>query len=106
MVPKDPERSDFHAAYNKLLFSLFPMDDPYLIAPLWKPDAYPAPYFRFEITHDFKPILLLELKEPGDLKYSSKRQEGIRQVQDRLRNLARQYYLVCFRTMLTTSGLY
>ena len=43
------------------------MDALYMIAPLWKPDAYPAPYFRFEITHDFKPILLLELKEPGDL---------------------------------------
>ena len=93
MVPKDPKRSDFHAPYNRLLFSLFPVDALYMIAPLWKPDAYPALYFRFEITHAFKPILLLELKEPGDLQYSSKRQEGIRQVQVRLRNLARQYYL-------------
>ena len=102
MIPKDPDRFDFHGPYNRLLFSLFPIElDAYMVAPYWKPDAYPAPFFRFDILHNNKPVLLLELKEPGDLQYSSKRQEGILQIQDRLRNLGRQYYLVTFYSIFT-----
>ena len=89
LPPKEPSRSDVDCSYLKLLHCLFPMVT-YSVVPSWKPDAYLAPYFRMDIWYNFKPVILLEFKESGDLQYSSKRQEGIQQVQDRLRNLVHQ----------------
>ena len=34
MIPKDPDRFDFHGPYNRLLFSFFPIElDAYMVAP-------------------------------------------------------------------------
>ena len=93
LPPKDPSRSEVNCSYLKLLRSLCPMVT-YSVVPSWKPDAYSAPYFRMDIWYNYKPVILLEFKESGDLQYSSKRQEGIQQVQDHLRNLAHQCYLI------------
>ena len=92
MVPKNPSRSEFHGAYNKLMFSFFPSDD-YMIFPRFKPGPDPSPYFRFDIFFKDKPVLTLDLKGPGDFQYTTKRQEAILQIQQRIKDLSREYYI-------------
>ena len=36
---------------------------------------------------------MLDLKGPGDFQYSSKRQEAILQIQQRIKDLSREYYI-------------
>jgi hypothetical protein len=89
------------------------MED-YVMAPCWNSSQYQLSYFRFTIFYkNTIPVLTLELKGPGDLHYSSKRQEAIQEVQRRLKDLGRQYYYYLITkfflsTMLTASlfGLY
>lgn len=93
-IPKNPPRGAFHGPYSNLMFSLFPPESDFDVAPRFKWGPYPSPYFRFDILFDRKTVLMLELKRPGDLQYSSKRQEAIREIQRRIKNLRRQHYIV------------
>ncbi|KAN0138291.1 hypothetical protein V8E53_003754 [Lactarius tabidus] len=86
-VPENPSRYDFHAPYNKLLFCVFPMEDRYTVAPNWNASSSQLSYFRFDIFYKKIPVLILELKGPGDLQYPSKRQESVQQIQRRLKEL-------------------
>jgi hypothetical protein len=95
-VPENPSRYDFHAPYNKLLFYVFPMEDHYTVAPDWNASSSQLSYFRFDIFYKKIPVLILELKGPGDLQYPSKRQESVQQIQRRLKELRRQYSAIFF----------
>ena len=92
MVPKNPSRSEFHGAYTKLMCSFFPGDD-YIVFPRFTPGPDPSPYFRLDILFKEKPVLMLDLKGPGDFQYSSKRQEAILQIQQRIKDFSREYYI-------------
>ncbi|KAF8269254.1 hypothetical protein EI94DRAFT_1725634 [Lactarius quietus] len=89
MLPKNPTRGAFHGPYNKLMYSLFPLESDYLVAARYETAGTgPSPYFRYEILFkDTTPVMMLELKRPGDLQYGSKRQEAILQIQQRLKDL-------------------
>jgi hypothetical protein len=110
IVPKyhgGPTRTDFHGPYVNLLQFLFPFsgNGNYDVAARYEPTPPPSPYFRYEILFKNKPVMLLDIKGPGDLQYNSKRQGAIRHIQQRVKDLARQYHIVItlFHTTLTAS---
>ena len=90
-VPRNSPRGEFHGAYCKLMHSFFPGDD-YMVFPRFKPGPYVSPYFRLDILFKDNPVLTLDLKDPGDFQYSSKRQEAILQIQERIKDLSCQYH--------------
>ena len=92
MVPKNPSRAEFHGPYNKLLYTLFPPDTDYTVFPRCVPglhDSAPLRFWYEVLFGDNKPVFLLELKRPGDLRYSFKRHEADRQIQQRMKELRR-----------------
>lgn len=93
IVPKYPTRTDYHGPYGNLLLYLFPFggNGDYDVAGRYEPEPPPSPYFRYEILFKNKPVMLLDIKGPGDLQYNSKRQGAIRHIQQRVKDLARQY---------------
>jgi hypothetical protein len=93
MVPKNPSRGPFHGPYNKLMYSFFP-DADYTVAPRFKLGPDPSPYFRLDILFKQKPVLMLDLKDPRDFQDSSKRYEAIQQIEQRIKKLTRQYYII------------
>ncbi|KAH9023583.1 hypothetical protein EDB83DRAFT_1989775 [Lactarius deliciosus] len=89
MVSKNPSRAEFHGPYNKLLYSLFPADTDFTVFPHFVPDRGSAPLRRFfyEVQFDDRPVFLLELKRPGDLRYSFKRREADQQIRESMEAL-------------------
>ncbi|KAH9032631.1 hypothetical protein EDB84DRAFT_133019 [Lactarius hengduanensis] len=84
MVSKNPSRAEFHGPYNKILYSLFPADTDFTVFPRFVPDRDSAPLRRFgyEVRLDDRPVFLLELKRPGDLRYSLKRREADQEIRE------------------------
>ncbi|KAF8269256.1 hypothetical protein EI94DRAFT_1725642 [Lactarius quietus] len=102
-VPRDSSRYDFHGPYGKLLFSLFPVDSDFMVAPCFESEPVLIDYFRYEILFKYKkPVLIVDLKAPGDLQNASKRQEAIQRIQQRIKDLSPEYPLpvlhVAYRT--------
>lgn len=93
MIPQNASPGDFHGPYNKLLSGLFSGDD-HLVTPRFKSGSRPSPYFRLEVSFKHKPVLPLDLKRPGIIIYSLKRREAIRQIQQRIEILKRQYFAI------------
>ena len=93
MIPQNASRGEFHGPYNKLLYGLFLGDD-YLVTPCYKSGSRPSPYFQLEVLFKHKPVLMLDLRRPGSIIYSLKRQEAIRQIQKRIKILKRQYFTI------------
>lgn len=94
MVPKNPSRFDFFGPYINIMYSLFP-DPDYTVATRFKSGRQPPPdYAQVDILFKYKPVLMLDLNVPGDLRHSSKRQEAIQTIQQRIKVLRRQCYII------------
>jgi hypothetical protein len=91
-IPPNPIESDFHGAYNKLLNTLFPPDTDFTVVPQYlKPASSKSDYIvTFEILFENKPIFILGLEKPADLKFISSRQAADVQIRERLGDLASQ----------------
>ncbi|KAF8130205.1 hypothetical protein EV363DRAFT_1490422 [Boletus edulis] len=92
IVP-NPVESGFHGAYNKLLYTLFPPDTDFTVVPQYlKPAASTSSdYFvTFEILFENKPVFILELTKPADLRLISLRKAADVQIRERLGDLADQ----------------
>ncbi|KAF8438484.1 hypothetical protein L210DRAFT_962355 [Boletus edulis BED1] len=88
-----PEKSGFHGAYNKLLYTLFPPDTDFTVVPQYLKPAFStsADYIvAFEILFENKPVFILELKKPANLRFISLRQAADVQIRERMRDLADQ----------------
>jgi hypothetical protein len=91
MVRKDLSRGPFHGPYNKLMYSVFPGTD-YTVAPRFKSGPDPS-HFRLDVLFKQKPVLTLNLKGPGEFEDSSKRHEAMQEIEERIKELTRQYYI-------------
>jgi hypothetical protein len=92
-IPPNPIESDFHGAYNKLLYTLFPPDTDFTVVPQYlKPASLKSSDYivTFEIFLEDKPVFILQLKKPADLDLISSRQAADVQIRERLRDLAGQ----------------
>lgn len=89
MISKNPSRAEFHGPYNKILYSLFPADTDFTVFPRFVPDRDSAPLRRFgyEVQFDDRPVFLLELKRPGDLRYNLKRREADQEIRESMEAL-------------------
>lgn len=88
-VPQNPSEGDFHAPYNKLLYTLFPCDSDFVVVPQYLPDSRNAADFivMFEVLLVNRPVLILELKPPSHLAILSKRQAADDQIRMRMGDL-------------------
>jgi len=90
MVPKYPQQNDFHGPYNKLLNTLFPADSEYTVIPPF-PEPGSSQASDWIVTTDVflvdKPILILQLKKPGDLDLVSARELTDFQIRQRMADL-------------------
>lgn len=86
----NPLGADFHGAYNKLLNTLFPPDSDFTVVPQYlKPSSTltSESIVTFEIFLENRPVLMLELKTPGDLNYVSTRETADSQIRQRMVDL-------------------
>lgn len=91
-VPPNPTESQFHAPYNKLLNTLFPVDSDFVVVPQYLPDSRNAADFivMYEILLVNKPVFVLGLKPPSHLEILSKRQAADEQIRMRMGDLVGQ----------------
>ena len=90
-IPVNPRENDYYAPYNKLLYSLFPADTPFTVAP----QSYPLPESResldflieYQILLDNVPVFILEIKSITKFAFVSSREEADQQIRKRLRDL-------------------
>jgi hypothetical protein len=90
-VPQNPRENDFYGPYNKLLYSIFPVDSDFTVAP----QSYPIPQSRDSIDFIIEyvvllnnmPVFILEIKEPSRIDLLSARQDADIQMRKRLRDL-------------------
>ena len=87
----DPELENvWHAPYNKLLNTLFPVDTAFTVIPNFQEIGSTKSVdfiVTFEIYLENRPVFLLELKRKKDLPLTSKRVEADIQLRGRLENL-------------------
>jgi hypothetical protein len=91
-IPPNARESDFYAPYNKLLYTLFPADSDYTVAP----QLYSILNSRnsvdfiieFEVLLEDKPVFFLEIKEPTKIIFKSAREEADNQMRKRMGDLA------------------
>ncbi|KAI9566197.1 hypothetical protein HD554DRAFT_2040427 [Boletus coccyginus] len=86
----DVREHHFYGPYNKLLCSLFPLDTRFTVVPRYHEfDSLTSSDFVvcFEIVLENRPVFVLELKRPIDLKSISKRALVDIQIRRRLRSL-------------------
>ena len=95
-VPNAPSESDFHDPYNKLLNTLFPVDTEFTVVPWCLPGSRKSAdfIFMFEVLLEDKPVFVLELKQPGNLRWNSTREAVDLQIRSRLRDLARWSHFI------------
>jgi len=88
-VPPNPSEADFHGPYNKLLNTVFPPESEFTVVPQYMPSSRESADFLvvFEVILEDKPVLILELRSPSDLRYASKRRAADRKVRDRIHDL-------------------
>ena len=88
-VPATPTVADFHGPYNKLLYTLFPANTAFTVVPQFMPASRESADFLiyFEVMLEDRPVLIVELKSPGDLRYASKREAADKQIRGRIRDL-------------------
>jgi hypothetical protein len=87
-----PSEADYHGPYNKLLYTLFPAETDFTVVPQYLPGSSESADFivMFEVLLVDKPVLILEPKLPGQLRYPSTREAADLQVRSRMRDLAGQ----------------
>ncbi|KAJ7444985.1 hypothetical protein B0H11DRAFT_2203500 [Mycena galericulata] len=84
--------TDFYGPYNKLLYHLFPANTNFVVSP----GAYPPHHdatcataaVEFTLFYNHMPVLLLQIKAPDLLKWTSAREEADTESRRRLRDLA------------------
>ncbi|PCH44514.1 hypothetical protein WOLCODRAFT_76327, partial [Wolfiporia cocos MD-104 SS10] len=78
---------DLHAAYSKLLYTLFPTDTDFTVVPQHTPELHEESTGHevtgflvvLEVSLENRPVLILELKPPRDLQYVSSREAADRE---------------------------
>ncbi|KAJ7108777.1 hypothetical protein C8R44DRAFT_857673 [Mycena epipterygia] len=91
-VPPNPRENDFYGPWNKLLSYLFPPASDFTVAP----QSYPLSTSRetadfvveYEILYNNVPVLIVEIKPPGNLRLPSAREEADIQIRRRIRDLS------------------
>ncbi|CAA7262748.1 hypothetical protein NLJ89_g5406 [Agrocybe chaxingu] len=91
-VPPNARENDYYAPYNKLLYTLFPADSDYTVAP----QSYSVMNSRdsvdfiieFEVRLEDKPVFFVEIKEPSKIALKSAREEADNQMRKRMGDLA------------------
>jgi hypothetical protein len=91
-IPPNARENDFYAPYNKLLYTLFPADSDYTVAPqsysvLDSRDSVDF-IIEFEVLLEDKPVLFVEIKEPRKITLKSAREEADNQMRKRMGDLA------------------
>ena len=91
-VPANARENDYYAPYNKLLYTLFPADSDYTVAPQSYSllDSRNSVDFiiEFEVRLEDKPVLFLQIKEPRKIAFKSAREEADNQMRKRMGDLA------------------
>ncbi|KAH9957035.1 hypothetical protein BC827DRAFT_1228390 [Russula dissimulans] len=82
--------NQYYGPYNKLLNTLFPLDNDFIVSPNYLPvDMEGAADFivTFEVTLHQYPVLVIEIKPPQHLSFCSTREKADRQIRNRLVDL-------------------
>ncbi|KAH9023589.1 hypothetical protein EDB83DRAFT_2297762 [Lactarius deliciosus] len=91
MIPKKPSIPDFYIFYDKILYTLYPANTDFTIFPRYVPGPPPLRRFynevKFDNKNDLKLVFLLDLKQPGDLRYNLKRHAADQQIRKHLKAL-------------------
>ena len=91
-IPVNARENDFYAPYNKLLYSLFPADSNFTVAPQSYTllDSRDSVNFiiELEVLLEDKPVCFLEIKEPRKIILKSSRTEADNQMRKRMGDLA------------------
>lgn len=93
-VPAAASVADFPGPYNILLYSLFPPNTNFMVAPRWPPPSSLESTFTYEVVYNLdlgEPVLVLQLKAPRDLQSRSTREASDRQIRTRMTNLSGWY---------------
>ena len=92
-VPINPSGAEFHGPYNRLLYTLFPTDTDFTVIPQFMPTSREAADFlvTYEVYLEDKPVFILRIKPPKDLRYASTREKADLQIRSRVRDLARLF---------------
>lgn len=93
-VPAAASVADFPGPYNILLYSLFPPNTNFMVAPRWPPLNSPNSPFMYEVVYNLdlgKPVLVLQLNAPGDLQSRSMCEASDCQIRTRMMNLSGWY---------------
>jgi hypothetical protein len=90
-IPPNARENDFYAPY-KILYTLFPADSDYTVAPqsysvLDSRDSVDF-IIEFEVLLEDKPVLFVEIKEPRKITFKSAREEADNQMRKRMGDLA------------------
>jgi hypothetical protein len=89
-IPANPDVSEFLGPYNKLLYTLFLADSDYMVVPRYLVPTTPLAVdliVTFEILFVDKPVFILELKAPADMKLVSTRRLADLQIGERMADL-------------------
>jgi hypothetical protein len=89
-IPPNPIESDFHGAYNKLLYTLFAPDTDFTVVPQYLKPASSKSFdyiVAFEIFFENEPVFILQLKKPPDLDFISSCKAADVQIRERLGDL-------------------
>ena len=92
MLGKNPSLPDFFCPYGPIMTSLFPGPD-YYVGARSRVGGLPH-YAQLDVYFEDKPVLMLDINAPGDLRYSLMRQKAIQKIQERSKVLRRQYYTI------------
>jgi hypothetical protein len=97
-VPDVPSEAEFRGPYNKLLYTLFPVESDFTVVPRYLLGPRESADFvvMFEVLLVDRPVLILELKPPGHLRYPSTREAADLQIRSRIKDLAGRSYFILF----------
>ncbi|PCH39847.1 hypothetical protein WOLCODRAFT_161917 [Wolfiporia cocos MD-104 SS10] len=88
MVPANPSEADFHGPYNKLLHTLFPTDTDFTVVPFYSPNLHDsADFVTFAVLIEDRPVFIIKLRPPSDLRYASSRETADRQIRAHIKDI-------------------
>ncbi|KAK6971404.1 hypothetical protein R3P38DRAFT_3142963 [Favolaschia claudopus] len=91
-VPENPRENDLYGPWNKLLSCLFPPASDFTVAPqsyILTTSRQTADFVvEYEVHYKNIPVLIVEIKPPGNLRLPSAREEADLQIRRRIRDLS------------------
>ncbi|KAJ7089326.1 hypothetical protein B0H15DRAFT_885465 [Mycena belliarum] len=91
-VPLNPRENDLYGPWNKLLSYLFPPSSDFTVAPqsyLLSTSHGTADFVvEYEILYNNVPVLIVEIKPPGNLRLPSAREDADTLIRRRIRDLS------------------